>query len=71
MFTAGIDSENVLDFADNEDVLDLTAFNFVDVDAALAVAIEVGGGVFFDFGSGDSALINNITEAQLSDDILV
>ena len=72
MFDAGIDSENVLDFEDNIDQLDLTAFAFADVTAALGAAVEtVGGAVFFDFGDGNTALINNITEAELSDDILV
>ena len=72
VFSAGIDSENVIDFADDEDMLDLTAFNFASVTAALDVAVETAdGGVFFDFSNGDTALINNITEAQLSDDILV
>lgn len=72
LFSAGIDSENVLDFADDEDMLDLTGFNFASVTAALDVAVETaGGGVFFDFGNDDSVLINNITEAQLMNDILV
>ena len=44
---------------------------FADVNAALAVAFELGGNVIFDLGNGDSATINGITEAQLSDDILV
>ena len=72
VFDNEIDSENVLDFEDNIDQLDLTAFAFADVTTALGAAVEtVGGGVFFDFGDGNTALINNITEAQLSDDILV
>ena len=72
VFDNEIDSENVLDFEDNVDQLDLTAFGFGDVTAALGAAVEtVGGAVFFDFGDGNTALINNITEAQLSDDILV
>ena len=71
VFSAGIDSENVLDFTDDVDELDLTAFNFADTNAAFAGAVEVGGGVFFDFGNGDSALINNTTIAQLADDLLI
>ena len=71
LFLEGNDAENIVDFGDDEDTLDFSAFNFADVTDVLSGAIEVNNGVFFDFGDGDTAFVENITAAQLSDDIIV
>ena len=73
VFTMGDDGGVVVDFSNDEDMLDLSSFGFVDVDAALATGVQVSVNTFFDFNGDGSvtALINNTQLSDLGDDILV
>ena len=67
----GDDANTVSDFSDNEDTLDFSAFGFTSITQALDTAFQNNADVIFDFGDGDSATINNVNIAALTDDILV
>ncbi len=66
VYYRGDDRDRILDFADNVDHIDLTDFNFAGVSAAKSFATQSGANVVFNFGSGDTLTINNITLAQLT-----
>ncbi|MEM6381041.1 MAG: matrixin family metalloprotease [Pseudomonadota bacterium] len=70
VFASGFGNDTVTDFQDNIDQLDLTAFNFASVGGALSFASQVAGDVVFTFGP-NTFTIQNTTEAQLADDILI
>ncbi|MEM6381040.1 MAG: calcium-binding protein [Pseudomonadota bacterium] len=70
VFAAGFGNDTVTDFEDDIDQLDLTAFNFATVNGALSFAADVAGDVVFTFGP-NTFTIENTTQAQLVDDILI
>ncbi len=70
IFAAGHDQTTVMDFRDGEDTLDLTGFGFAGVSEATALMSEAEGNVSFTL-NGDTLIINNITIADLTDDIMV
>ncbi|MEM6381039.1 MAG: calcium-binding protein [Pseudomonadota bacterium] len=70
IFAPGFGNDTVTDFQDNIDELDLTAFNLASINGALSFANEVGGDVVFTFGP-NTFTIENTTEAQLANDILI
>ncbi|MEM6384371.1 MAG: calcium-binding protein [Pseudomonadota bacterium] len=70
VFAAGFGNDTVTDFQDDIDQLDLTAFNFASVNGALSFAADVTGDVVFTFGA-NTFTIENTTQAQLTDDILI
>jgi glucose/arabinose dehydrogenase len=68
----GFGRDRVVDFEDDRDVLRLgNRFGFETADEALAYAHDSGGGVVFDFGSGNTLTVAGMTVAELADDILV
>lgn len=71
VFQDGYDVDTITDFVDDIDEIDLTSFNFVDANDALSNATQVNANVEFDFGNGDMLIVNNITIAQLQNDLLV
>ena len=73
VFTAGDDGGVVVDFVNDEDMLDFSDFGFADVNAALATGLQVGVDTFFDFNGDGSvtALINSSQLADLGDDIII
>ncbi|MEM6381037.1 MAG: calcium-binding protein [Pseudomonadota bacterium] len=70
VFAPAFGNDTVTDFQDDIDQLDLTAFNFASVGGALSFAADVGGDVVFTFGP-NTFTIENTTQAQLTDDILI
>jgi Ca2+-binding RTX toxin-like protein len=71
MFETTGDADEIGDFEDDIDVLDLTDFGFSTVGAALALMTETGPDVVFAFAAGTQVIIRNTTIANMSDDILV
>ena len=71
IFGAGGGRDSVRDFQDNADTLDLRSFGFGTAEDALDSAIERGNDVIFSFGGGDILTVSNVSEVQLTDDILV
>jgi serralysin len=65
-FYHGNDQDSVKDFADNSDRIDLTSFNFANVNAAKSFASQSNSDVVFNFGSGDTLTIENITLSNLT-----
>jgi Ca2+-binding RTX toxin-like protein len=64
-------THRITDFQDGIDTLDLRAFGLSDPAAARTEGGDTGtGDVLFDLGHGLSLLLDNITMAQLSDDLL-
>ncbi|MEM6383809.1 MAG: calcium-binding protein, partial [Pseudomonadota bacterium] len=70
VFAPAFGNDTVTDFQDDIDQLDLTAFNFASVNGALSFAADVAGDVVFTFGP-NTFTIQNTTQAQLVDDILI
>ncbi|MEM6383942.1 MAG: calcium-binding protein [Pseudomonadota bacterium] len=70
VFAPAFGNDTVTDFEDDIDQLDLTAFNFASVNGALSFASDVAGDVVFTFGP-NTFTIQNTTQAQLADDILI
>ena len=71
IFGADGGRDTVRDFQDNVDTLDLRSLDFNTVGGVLNLAIERGNDVIFNFGDGDILTVRNISEGQLTDDILV
>jgi len=65
-FDVGDGHDTVSDFQDGTDLLDFTDFNFASANEARQLATNQGGDVLFDFGGGDTLLVENITKAQLT-----
>lgn len=71
VYKKGNDWDGVRDFRNDLDTLDLRSFDFANVDEALDNAKQKGSSVSFDFGDGDVLVVNNVTLAQLENDIFV
>lgn len=72
IFLKGHDADRVMDFRNNVDTLVFGGFATVDSAAdALALARQSGDNVLFNFGSGDTLLVLNITKAALVNDIVI
>ena len=63
------DKDVIRDFQNNTDVLQIS--NLGSKANVLSHASNVNGNVKFDFGNGDTLTVNNITKAQIQDDLLV
>ena len=68
--------DTITDFQDDIDTLDLTDFGFTSVAQAQSFAAQVGADVVYTFNAGPGAAteeltVENVTIAQLDDDILV
>lgn len=64
--------DRVTDFDVTEDLLDLTAFEFANAAAALAVASDVNGNVEFDLPGADAVILEGVAKAALgTEDILI
>lgn len=66
----GEGNDVIADFEDDADALDLTYYDFIDIDEALSFAEDTPAGVVFTFGPGDSLLVEGVTMAELADDII-
>jgi len=65
-------SDVIKDFQDDLDTIEFDNFGSFTTHAdALAFAAEQGNDVLFDFGSNGSLLVEDVTIAQLEDDILI
>lgn len=71
VFAPGDGVDVVKDFQDNRDRLDLTAFGFADTAAALTGAVETGGNLILNLGTGQSITLEGITLLQIQDDLLI
>ncbi|MEM7238117.1 MAG: matrixin family metalloprotease [Pseudomonadota bacterium] len=71
VYSLGGGADRVADFADDVDTLVLSGLGFGSVASALAAARETAGDVVFDLASGGSFTVDNITKADLTDDILL
>lgn len=68
----GYGRDRIVDFENDRDILRLDdAFGFETASEALASARNTGGGVVFDFGSGNTLTVAGMTVAALADDLLV
>lgn len=71
VFKVGNQLDRVKDWEDGIDIIDLTAFNFANTTAALAIASQVGANVRFISG-GDIMVIENEVLANITaDDIVI
>jgi Ca2+-binding RTX toxin-like protein len=68
VFAKGYDKDNIADFQDNIDTLEINGLG--SVSDILGHAEQVGTMVIFKFGDGDWLRVWNITIADLSDDII-
>ncbi|MCZ4353555.1 beta-propeller fold lactonase family protein [Roseovarius aestuarii] len=69
-FDRGEGNDVIKDFENNIDVIELDNFaGFATAADALALAVNVDGDVFFDFGADGTLLVENATKAQLANDI--
>ena len=72
VFGAGDDRDRIIDFQDDHDTLKLLPdLGVSNLRQALRHASEVSGNVVFDFGDGDILTVQNITIADLRDDIVI
>ena len=65
-FAPGGGRDTIADFEDGSDLIDLSAFGFASAGEARQQATNQAGDVLFDFGGGDTLLVENITRAQLT-----
>lgn len=70
VFEAGEVFARIRGFEDNTDFLDLTDYGFANQADAAGFMTQVGGSIFFNH-SGERVIIENMTIANLTDDILV
>ena len=68
VFGPGGGNDLVTDFVDTQDLVNVSAFGFIDFGNMLTDAslISVVGGVLIDFDTGDALTLNGITLANLS-----
>ena len=71
VFAENYDNDTINGFQDNVDEIDLTDFNFANVAAATSSAIQVGSDVAFNFGGGDTLVVENTTIAALGNDLIL
>ncbi|TXH99601.1 MAG: calcium-binding protein [Pseudorhodobacter sp.] len=71
-FRKGDDADRITDFANNTDTLVLQGFGAgFTVNSALAKAVNITGGVRFDFGGGDVVTVMGVTKSAIADDIFI
>ena len=63
--------DRILDFRNDVDVIDMKGLGLAGVSAVLAKASQVGDNVVFDFGVSLKLTVEDMTIAELRDDILV
>ncbi|MEQ6202184.1 Calx-beta domain-containing protein [Sulfitobacter sp. HNIBRBA2951] len=71
VFAPNYDTDVITDFEDDIDTLDLSAYGFNNKTAAMANATQSGNDLVFDFGNGDTLVVENMTAAQLFGDLVV
>lgn len=69
VFVASPGKDTITDFEDDEDVLDLSAFGFADVQDAMSRARAVRGGVEFRLGEGDRLRVEKISLQAIESDL--
>ncbi len=69
--TAEFGKDKITDFENDLDTLSFTHSEISTVDAAIALAAEVGGDVVFTFADGSIITVENSTIAALTDDISI
>ena len=69
VFARNGDKDVITDFQDNIDTIRLIGLGVKNVTQALAKAKQVGSDVVFDFGQGDTLRIEDVTKAQLKNDL--
>lgn len=70
IFAKNYDADRVIDFQNNVDQIRLLSFGVTSFAEAKTYATQSGTNVIFDFGSGDTLRIDNITINALSDDMI-
>ncbi|MCI5045284.1 MAG: hypothetical protein MRY72_11360, partial [Aquisalinus sp.] len=70
IFEAGHEIADIVDFQNNEDLLDLTSYGFETLDEAISNMEQDGFDVIFAVGS-DRLTVSSITVGELQDDILI
>ncbi|TRD14611.1 calcium-binding protein, partial [Palleronia caenipelagi] len=70
VFALNYDRDTVVDFEDNIDTLRLAKLGVNNFSEVQTYATQVNGDVMFDFGSGDTLTIRNITLNALADDMI-
>ena len=68
VYEQGGGSDRILDFQVDDDLLDLTDFDFADAEEVLDLAREVGRSTVIDFGNGDQIVLLGVNLAELSED---
>jgi len=71
VFSEGNDKDYIRDFRDDQDMLDLSDFNFRNIDQALSLASQSRKDLVFDFGSGDVLTIKHTTLSEITDDLMI
>jgi len=71
VFAAGYDSDVVKDFQNNVDSIDLSSFGFAATNDAFAFGSQSGTDYVFNFGGGDILRVENATEIQLANDLII
>jgi len=73
VFAPRMDRDVVIDFQNNVDVLDFSAFGFANVEqlSALAETRNDGADLYFDLDNDDTLIIKNTTLALAQDDFLI
>ncbi len=71
IFAPGGGQDVVKGFQNNRDELDFTAFGFENTSDLFAKAEQVGNDVLFAFSDANGVTVENMTMAQLQDDVLI
>lgn len=66
IFAPSHDTAHIMDFQDNVDKIDLSAFNFANATEARSYAANVAGDVVFTFAPDNVLTVENTTKAQLT-----
>jgi Ca2+-binding RTX toxin-like protein len=71
IFKRNFDADQITDFQDNLDTIELRDLSMSSVSDALSHAVQSGSNVVFDFGQGDTLTVLNTTISVLGDDISI
>jgi Ca2+-binding RTX toxin-like protein len=71
VFQVGYDQDQINDFENNIDRIDLRDFGLSGTTEAFSYATESGGHIEFDFGNGDILTVLNMSESYLTNDLLI
>lgn len=71
VFSKSGGKDYIRDFRDDVDTLDLSGFNFLNIDQALGFASQNRKDLIFDFGAGDVLKLKNTTMSAIEDDLMV